>query len=366
MGGKTWYYWEWGKASDQRRAAGIFTYDSPKSQTHKNHNKEAFALLEVKKSQLTIEFQSIGTAYIPSHKFKLNFLDYYDEFVETNKRKGNRHLEGSLLKFRTFVGKRQLSPIDVTENLCARFKAYLNDTLTGKTPLDYFNAFKRVLKAATKEGYFRISPSDDLHGKINPSKRLKDFLEPDELVAIVDTPIFNPEIKEAFIVCCYTGLRWCDIKTLSWSQIKLTKKGTVLITKIIQAKTGKPVELTLHPLALTILEEKRQNCITEHKKRQAPIIALNGEKVEGTWEPTGHIFDLPTQDGANKSLDNWAQDCATKQTLFERLFCFLFRLPLLTEKYHSLTTLHRWHLLRDKAAKFSVSYPMALCLIRRF
>jgi hypothetical protein len=87
---------------------------APKSQTEKNHNKEAFALLEVKKSQLTLEFQSIGTAHIPSHKFKHNFLDYYHDFVEANKRKGNRHLEGSLSKFRLFVGKKHVSPLDIT------------------------------------------------------------------------------------------------------------------------------------------------------------------------------------------------------------------------------------------------------------
>ncbi len=134
---KTWYYLEWDKGADQRRAAGIFTYLSPKSQTQKNHNMEARSLLEVKKSQLTIEFQSIGTAYIPSHKFRLNFLDYYYEFVEANKRKGNPHLEGSLSKFRTFLGNGPIFPLDVAENLCKRFKAYLNDTLTGKTPLDH-------------------------------------------------------------------------------------------------------------------------------------------------------------------------------------------------------------------------------------
>jgi hypothetical protein len=69
LGKKTWYYLEWGKAPDQRRAAGIFTFIAPKSQTEKNHNKEAFALLEVKKSQLTLEFQSIGTAYISSLQY---------------------------------------------------------------------------------------------------------------------------------------------------------------------------------------------------------------------------------------------------------------------------------------------------------
>lgn len=208
------YYFEWGKATDQRRAAGMFTFRSPKTQTEKNHNKEAFALLEVKKSQITLEFQSIGTAYIPSHKFKHSFLDFYQDFVDTNKRKGNRHLEGSLAKFKQFVGNKHLSPLDVTENLCKLFQGYLNNNLTGKTPLDYFNAFKRAINAATKQGYFRQNPVDDLHGKTNASKRLKDFMEPDELVTLVDSPAYNQDIKAAFIFSCYTGLRWCDVKTL--------------------------------------------------------------------------------------------------------------------------------------------------------
>jgi len=36
-GKKTWYYFEWGKAADQRRAAGIFTYSPAKNQTQRNH-----------------------------------------------------------------------------------------------------------------------------------------------------------------------------------------------------------------------------------------------------------------------------------------------------------------------------------------
>jgi hypothetical protein len=84
-GEKTWYYLEWGKAADQRRAAGLFTYINPKSQIEKNHNKETIALLEVKKSQLIIEFQSIGTTYIPNHKFKHSFLDYYQGYVDAIK-----------------------------------------------------------------------------------------------------------------------------------------------------------------------------------------------------------------------------------------------------------------------------------------
>jgi len=44
----------------------------------------------------TIDQQSIGTSFIPSHKLKDNCLDYFTEFAENNKRKGNRHLEEAL------------------------------------------------------------------------------------------------------------------------------------------------------------------------------------------------------------------------------------------------------------------------------
>jgi hypothetical protein len=80
-GKKTWYYFEWGKAADQRRAAGIFTYTPAKNQTQPSHNKEAKSTLEIKKSQLRIDYQAIGTGYIPSHRFKHNFLDFYQDFV---------------------------------------------------------------------------------------------------------------------------------------------------------------------------------------------------------------------------------------------------------------------------------------------
>jgi integrase len=301
-GNKTWYYLEWGKAPDQRRAAGIFTYSPAKNQTQRNHNKEAEAILEIKKSQLTIDFQAIGTGYIPSHRFKHNFLDFYQDFVDTNARKGNRHLEGSLSKFKTFVKRDKAAPIEITENLCNLFRAHLQDTLTGKTPLDYFNAFKRVVRSASKEGYFRQSPAADLHASTNASKKLKDFLETDELLALIGTPNQNEDIKRAFIFCCYSGLRWCDINTLAWSQIRLTKNGWILISRIIQKKTGKPVEITLHPIVVSILEEKRKEA--EECFGPKPTVKMETSAV---WEPEGRVFEIGTQNGCNKNLGIWGQ-----------------------------------------------------------
>jgi hypothetical protein len=74
-GDKIYFYYDFGRGKGQRPATGVFIYTNPKDQIQKNHNKEALKLLEVKKSQLTIEQQATGSAFIPAHKFKANFAD---------------------------------------------------------------------------------------------------------------------------------------------------------------------------------------------------------------------------------------------------------------------------------------------------
>jgi len=246
-------------------------------------------LLETKKSQMVIDQQSIGTPYIPIHRFKKNFLDYYAEFVEENKRPGNRHLQGSLNQFKLFIKKPRILPIEITENLSKRFRTFLTNKFTGKTPADYFRAFKRVVRSATKDGYFRIRPAEDVKSKTNACKKLKEFLEGDKYRSLISEPLRNCEFRDAFIFCCYTGLRWCDVKNLRWSQIK----DKTLTTAIIQKKTGKPVELTLHHIPQKILE------IRKDKIRNVP--------KRSNTQKGRPVFSLPTADGANKAVRKWVK-----------------------------------------------------------
>jgi hypothetical protein len=57
---------------------------------------------------------------------------------------------------------------------------YLLESHTGKTPSDNFESFKRIIKSATKEDYFRINPAEDIPRKTKPGRKLKEFLESDE------------------------------------------------------------------------------------------------------------------------------------------------------------------------------------------
>lgn len=279
---KFWYTFEWGKGPGERKAAGVFTYAKPKTIVEKNYNHEAIMILEMRRSELILERQSIGTTYIPAHKYKQNFLDYYAEYVANNKRKGNRHQEGSLNRFKDFLKKDHVAPIDITENLCERFRKFLLDNHTGKTPSDYFTAFKRVLRTATKEGYFKQNPAVDLRAKKKTGKK-KESLEAGEYLKLLQTPIYNKDIKDAFIVCCYNGLRWCDIKALKWKSVLNDKT----IFEIVQAKTDVVVPVTMHPVVQEIIGTRIDNAKINPNKR---------------------VFDLPSANGCNKSLKAWMKN----------------------------------------------------------
>lgn len=179
---KVWYYLEWGKSAGQRRSTGIYTWAKPKNQIEKNHNKEALAILETKRSQMILDKQAINSGYIPQHKIKSNFLDYYSEFVRLNPTPGNRHLASSLNIFIKFLGKDFISPSEVNENVCERFRNYLLKHFNGETPSGYFMRFKRVLKAAKKDGYFKNNPAEDIAAKSNSNKKIKEILTEEEYI----------------------------------------------------------------------------------------------------------------------------------------------------------------------------------------
>ncbi len=193
------------------------------------------------------------------------------------------------MQFREFLGKRSISPLDITENLCQRFRKYLLERYNGDTPANYFACYKTVMKNATKEGYFRYSPSGDVEAKSNPPKTIKEHLEANEYIQLLQTRIFNEEIREAFVFCCYTGFRYVDVDNVEWKHIN----GNQITTRIIQRKTGKPLIVTLHPIAKAIL--------------------LKRLKRNANTQPTGKIFALPSNEACNKALLEWVQNAGVKK-----------------------------------------------------
>lgn len=123
------------------------------------------------------------------------------------------------------------------------FRIYLLKHFNEETPYNYFMRFKRVIKAASKDGYFRNNPAEDVIAKSNRNKKIKEILTADEYQQLLNTNCGNYEVKKAFVFSLYIGLRWADVKPLKWENIK---PASILLKQI---KTEVPLEVPLHDAA---------------------------------------------------------------------------------------------------------------------
>ena len=71
--------------------------------------------------------------------------------------------------------------------------------------------------------------------KIDANKLTKDVLSIDEIQQLIATHYTgeNPNIRRAFIFCLYCGLRWCDVKDLTYSNVDFANK----LLRFEQSKT---------------------------------------------------------------------------------------------------------------------------------
>lgn len=298
-GSKRWWYFEYGRGSGQRIATNIYTWTNPRTLLEKNYNKETLGKLQTEAAQKTLDLNNGIAPYLPSNKVHSNFLDFYKTWVADNKREGNRHVEGSFNKFKSFLQERyeafkkvsedklMLAPEFVTEDMCSKFQEYLTKHHTGDTPMNYFSRFKRMIRAATKEGYFKMNPCEDVKAKKGKKNQSKDVLEKDEFEHLCTVPCENPEVKKAFLFSFLTGLRGQTLRELTWGQLKQSKNGPYI--SFVRGKTGNTAEVPLLKEAMAFLPQQRE----EDKER---------------------VFKIPrSTNGYNKALKQWMKDAGIKK-----------------------------------------------------
>jgi integrase/recombinase XerD len=252
---------------------GLFTYTTPTDNYEISHNNQAKLELINKRSSLFIKLNGYPINLVGKITAQeLNFIHFYDQYVINNSREGNRHLRNSLNAFVKFIGKQTITPPEITEEICERFRNYLFDNYNGETPSNYFFRFRKVMKVATRQGLFALDPAFGIKARSKQGIR-KEILTLNEIKRLVRTECTHPEIKKAAIVSLYSGLRWIDVYNLKWENIKA---DTIYFQ---QKKTGVYVELPLH------------NVIRQ-------IIGVRSE---------GKVLKLSDQGYANRILRSWVK-----------------------------------------------------------
>lgn len=242
-------------------------------------NKDNYKIAEdicVKRAQ---ELESSDYNVMAKFKSKVDFLVYYQNFIDRYTNKDKRVIVSSLSKFKKFMedeGYKSLSLNQVNESVVYDFKDYLENSLNGESPANYFSKFKKVIKQACREKLIMINPTADVSIKRNEGLK-KEVLTIEDLQLLAATPITNEQVKRAFLFSCLTGLRFCDIVAMKWRHIDLNNQRLSLV----QSKTSQKVTVNLHVSAIQILGDA-------------------GSASE-------NVFTLPSHTACTKDLKHWVK-----------------------------------------------------------
>lgn len=155
---------------------------------------------------------------------------------------------------------------DITYTFLKDFEVYLRGKGNGiNTVAKHLRQLRTLVNEAINQGYIHADAYPFRKFKIKQEKGRHEFLTPDELRKLENLDISDKKLRhvlDAFLFCCYVGLRFSDFCQLKQSNfIKVNGKKWLHFKSI---KTGIELRLPLHLLfegkALTILD---RYCIAE-------------------------------------------------------------------------------------------------------
>jgi len=223
----------------------------------RQEDKKKIALAEQIRNKRALQLQSGEYDILPSFRQDIDFLAYFQAYLDKYKKKDARLLAACFNKFKQYLQESNISSINarqLNEAIVEDFKEFLEASLNGESPANYFKKFKKVMKQAMRDKIISINPAAELTARRNEGVK-KEILNFDEIKLLAITPANNEQVKIAFLFSCLTGLRYCDIVSLKWESIN----GQVL--KIKQQKTSKDVTIVLNDSALNLLGKPKKGAI---------------------------------------------------------------------------------------------------------
>lgn len=155
---------------------------------------------------------------------------------------------------------------DITYTFLKDFEVYLREKGNGiNTVAKHLRQLRTLVNEAINQGYIHADAYPFRKFKIKQEKGRHEFLTPDELKKLENLEINDRKLRhvlDAFLFCCYVGLRYSDFCQLTPANfIRVNGKRWLHFKSI---KTGIELRLPLHLLfegkALAILD---RYCITE-------------------------------------------------------------------------------------------------------
>ena len=198
-----------------------------------------------------------------SKKKEQCFVQYYEKKMKKREGSNKAVWKSSLYYLKKFTGG-SVRFKDVNVEFMEELKSWLLKVKSHKqssvniahnTAATYFLKYKVALNDAAKHGYIGI----DVNSDVKPIKEVKvhkETLLPNEVDRLIQEPLSIDIMKKAALFSIFTGLRFCDILKLNWSEIKMVDEGNYSIYTT-QQKTKNSLIIPLADHALKLLGERQ-------------------------------------------------------------------------------------------------------------
>lgn len=278
-----------------KEALNLYLLAKPKSPIEKTQNKETLQLAKKIRFEREQELLYKKEGYRLKRDCQIDFLQYFQSYIDTYTKKDVRMLQMAFRRFNDFLKEtpeytlfsKGIKPEQMDKDMMLAFTEYLQSRSRGEGAKGVFQRFKKVVKYAIDHDYMAKNPCNGVSIKIDDQILRKDVLSLDEIRALMATHYNgeNPNIRRAFILSLYCGLRFCDVKDLTFAN----------------------VDYSNHLLKF------EQNKTKGHSANSGVVIPLNDGLLKLIGEQAGEqgkdslIFPLPSYEMCSKAIKRWVK-----------------------------------------------------------
>lgn len=244
-------------------------------QTTKNYNKTIWKEAAERRAQKEAEVYK-DRIIVRTTKENMLLTDLLEEFKEYKMQTGHsesviRNIDNTILHIRQYH-KEDIKLRSVSKSFLAGWIDYLGNkaleqrhgglkNIRKTTAKLYLGVLSGSLKMALRKKYLTWNPMNEIVREdrisLKASGKERSYLTVEELTQMMNTPIRNIVVKQAFLFGCFTGLRISDISSLRWDNIK--KLGENRYLTVEMRKTRKMLTIKLNKNAERWLPEQNGN-----------------------------------------------------------------------------------------------------------
>ncbi|MDL2320035.1 site-specific integrase [Alistipes sp. OttesenSCG-928-B03] len=277
------------KHDRKKEALNLYLIASPRTSQERQTNRDT---LEQAKEIRTEREQELKKDRTGKRIFKAkntNFLDVFQAYIDTYTKKDIRMMQIALNRFRDFLSEKypiyasHIRPEQLDKDMMIAFVEYLQTRSVGEGAKSIYQRFKKFIQYAIEHDIMTKNPCAKVKCEIDDQVLRKDILSLEEIERLISTTYDgqSPAIRNAFIFCLYTGIRFCDVIALKYDNVDRSNK------------------------LLTFEQSKTQGKSTA----SGVVIPLNDGLLSliGTGADEALIFDLPSHTMCLKALRRWVK-----------------------------------------------------------